>query len=225
MYCHNCGAKIPDGSKFCSECGVAIAPPDHQYQSQTGTLCVMRQSALGSSAVNTKIYVDGELKTTLKNGDSKSFLLDVGTHDIEMYTPMNGRRVQQVTIKPDTETVLHFKLSSFEQGSHGIVGLYDSSTSAAQPTRSEPIVVQVNSQPSNNLRQGKVCPRCGGVMSVQTVSESRKAGCGTVLLYILLFITILGWLILIPLLLRKKTETVTYAVCQSCGYQKVISRR
>ena len=66
------------------------------------------------------------------------------------------------------------------------------------------------------------------VGSIIMASEGDFSGfriIGTVLLYILLFITILGWLILIPLLLRKKTETVTYAVCQSCGYQKVISRR
>lgn len=62
------------------------------------------------------------------------------------------------------------------------------------------------------------CPKCGGDnITYQTVTESRKTGCCMILLYIFLAITILGWLILIPLLLRKKNETVTYAVCQDCG--------
>ena len=63
----------------------------------------------------------------------------------------------------------------------------------------------------------KKCPHCGGVMTIQTVTEARNAGCLTIILYILLSITILGLLIVIPLILRKKTETVTYAVCQQCG--------
>lgn len=64
------------------------------------------------------------------------------------------------------------------------------------------------------------CPKCkGNNVQIQTVSESRKTGCLTVILYILLACTILGLLIVIPLLLRRKTETVTYAVCQDCGHR------
>ncbi len=65
-----------------------------------------------------------------------------------------------------------------------------------------------------------VCPKCKSEnVQIQTVSESRKTGCLTILLYILLACTILGLLIVIPLLLRRKTETVTYAVCQDCGHR------
>ena len=67
-------------------------------------------------------------------------------------------------------------------------------------------------------REGrKICPRCGGPMVIQTMAESRNAGCLTVLCYFILAITLVGILILIPLLLRKKTHTVTYATCQQCG--------
>lgn len=68
-----------------------------------------------------------------------------------------------------------------------------------------------------------VCKKCGGPVEIQTVSESRKTGCLTVLLYILLAATILGLLIVIPLALRKKTETHTYATCQKCGYRQEIT--
>ena len=64
------------------------------------------------------------------------------------------------------------------------------------------------------------CPKCKGEnVQIQTVSESRKTGCLTIILYIILACTILGLLIVIPLLLRRKTETVTYAVCQNCGHR------
>ena len=65
-----------------------------------------------------------------------------------------------------------------------------------------------------------ICPKCKSEnVQIQTVTESRKAGCLTIILYILLACTILGLLIVIPLLLRRKTETVTYAVCQNCGHR------
>lgn len=64
------------------------------------------------------------------------------------------------------------------------------------------------------------CKKCGcSDIQYQTVSESRGTGCLTICLYILLACTVLGLLIVIPLMLRKKTNTVTYAVCQSCGYR------
>ena len=62
------------------------------------------------------------------------------------------------------------------------------------------------------------CSRCGGHhIRYDTVTEDVPAGCSTGCLYVLLALTILGLLIVIPLMLRKKTETVTYAVCLDCG--------
>lgn len=70
---------------------------------------------------------------------------------------------------------------------------------------------------SKNVR---TCSKCHGEnISYQTVTESRKTGCMTMLFYIILALTVLGLFIVIPLLLRRKTETVTYAVCQDCGYR------
>ena len=87
-------------------------------------------------------------------------------------------------------------------------------TASLEPAPAKPIVIQpqvVNSHP---------CPKCKGLnVQFQTVSESKKAGCMTVLLYIFLAITILGLFILIPICLRKKSKTVTYGVCQHCGHR------
>lgn len=79
--------------------------------------------------------------------------------------------------------------------------------------------------PSNNVSNARRCPKCRGPMNVQTVSESEKPGCFTIFLYILLALTVLGLLIVIPLALRKKTTTTTYAVCQYCGYTTLLSEK
>lgn len=78
------------------------------------------------------------------------------------------------------------------------------------------IIQQVPQQAQSSI----TCHRCHSHnVSVQTVSESRKTGCFTILLYILLACTVFGLLIVIPLVLRRKTETNTYAVCQNCGHR------
>ena len=65
------------------------------------------------------------------------------------------------------------------------------------------------------------CPKCGHGMQVQAVAEVKKRGCLTVLFYIiLLFIPIFGWIVLFLLLRGQKSKTVTYRVCQFCGYQR-----
>lgn len=64
------------------------------------------------------------------------------------------------------------------------------------------------------------CPKCGNQMQIQAVSEVKRRGIFTVLLYmILICIPIIGWIILISLLRGQKSQTKTVAVCQTCGYQ------
>lgn len=65
-----------------------------------------------------------------------------------------------------------------------------------------------------------VCPKCNGEnVQTQVVAETKKTGCLTICWYIFLACTILGLFILIPILMRKNTKTVTYAVCQDCGHR------
>ncbi len=74
-------------------------------------------------------------------------------------------------------------------------------------------------------RPAATCPKCGGHnISYQTVTESKKPGCGTYLLYFLLIISCFGIVIFVMLMLRQKTVTVTYAVCQDCGYRWVVKK-
>lgn len=73
---------------------------------------------------------------------------------------------------------------------------------------------------SDHNKSSRPCPKCGHHnVQYQTVTESRGTGCMTILFYVILALTVFGLLIVIPLMLRKKTETVTYAVCQNCGHK------
>lgn len=63
-----------------------------------------------------------------------------------------------------------------------------------------------------------ICSNCKCEdIDIQVIEERKKAGLFLVLWYIFLAMTVLGLFILIPMLMRKKTKTVTYAVCKNCG--------
>ena len=64
------------------------------------------------------------------------------------------------------------------------------------------------------------CPKCGNQMQIQAVSEVKRRGIFTVLLYLILIcIPVIGWIILISLLRGQKSQVKMLAVCQACGYQ------
>lgn len=63
-------------------------------------------------------------------------------------------------------------------------------------------------------------PKCkGNNITYQTVTESRKTGCLTVLIYLILAVSLLGLFILNPIITSSETQTVTYAVCQDSGHR------
>jgi predicted Zn-ribbon and HTH transcriptional regulator len=64
------------------------------------------------------------------------------------------------------------------------------------------------------------CPKCQSEnVNVQAVAEIKKRGCLTTLIYIVLACTIVGLIIVIPLIRGQKSKTKTYAICQNCGYK------
>ena len=64
------------------------------------------------------------------------------------------------------------------------------------------------------------CPKCGSQMQIQAVSEVKRRGFFTVLLYLfLILIPVIGWIILISLMRGQKSQTKMLAVCQTCGYR------
>lgn len=68
------------------------------------------------------------------------------------------------------------------------------------------------------------CKKCGSNnVNVQAVSETNKRGClTTLLMIILLFVPIIGWLVLFFLLRGRKSKTKTMMVCQDCGYKQYL---
>ena len=64
-----------------------------------------------------------------------------------------------------------------------------------------------------------VCPRCGGKMLPQTVAEMKRRGCLTIIFWLLLCVISLGIIPLIFLIRGRKSKTITYMVCQRCGYR------
>ena len=76
----------------------------------------------------------------------------------------------------------------------------------------------LSSQNNRRPYYARNCARCGNQdISYETVVESNQAGCMVYFLYFILALTLFGLLIVIPLMLRPKTKTITYAVCQNCG--------
>lgn len=62
------------------------------------------------------------------------------------------------------------------------------------------------------------CPNCKCEdIEIQVIEERKKTSFWLILWYIILAISFIGLFVLIPILLRKKTRTVTYAVCKNCG--------
>ena len=57
-------------------------------------------------------------------------------------------------------------------------------------------------------------------MQIQAVSEVRRRGFFTVLMYLfLILIPVIGWIILINLMRGQKSQVKMLAVCQTCGYR------
>lgn len=203
MYCRNCGTTIPDASRFCPECGKQVVRDienESSYIPECGTLTVTCYNRSEGNIIPVELWINGSFNQIIHNWETVVINLPAGEYTVTLIQQSQKLLSQTIRIRDGGNETISFEVNS------------------PTPTRS-------NKAPKKISKYGeRTCPRCGDVLTLQIVTESKKAGCFTVLLYILLSLTILGLLIVIPLALRKKTETVTYAICQSCGYQKVIKR-
>ena len=70
----------------------------------------------------------------------------------------------------------------------------------------------------------KICPKCKSKnISFSTIfeEENQSAGCflSYIVMVLLLFIPVLGWILLLAIFNeKKKPMPVTYALCSKCGY-------
>ncbi len=223
--CPECGASVSDRAPSCPQCGCPLNQPEQAI------FYLTRENKAFLCAAKYEVYLDYQLRGVIKNGETISTLVSCRTHHLQLIDRTNfNKTVYEGDIDVGREGLaLSFSAAmnvSMVQTDIPIsAGTQGISRSIQQPAPSPSVGQNVYLPTYDNQKDGMRCPRCGGKMTVQTVAESRKAGCGTIILYILLALTIFGLLIVIPLALRKKTETVTYAVCQNCGYQKTLSRR
>lgn len=80
MLCKNCGSLVEDGQKFCSVCGINQA----EDSTANGTLYIERKKSLADMAVGYKIILDGQEVAKIKQGESFSFNLHSGTHNLQL---------------------------------------------------------------------------------------------------------------------------------------------
>lgn len=80
-------------------------------------------------------------------------------------------------------------------------------------------VTIIQQQPSGS-RSGLHCPRCHSTNIDSSVfAQPQKTGCLMVIIYIILACTIVGWLVLIPLIAgNSRSKQVTAFVCKNCGH-------
>ena len=98
MFCTNCGKEIPDTSQFCTYCGSAVNQKNLiQTTSQKNIKAVFnRPKKFVGCAVSMKIYIDGNVATVLKNGESKEVEVPCGKHKVivEMWSAISEREVE-----------------------------------------------------------------------------------------------------------------------------------
>ena len=222
--CPECGNTISDKATTCPHCG---CPLTEEPEIETAVFCLRREKKAFFCAVRYEVYLDNQYWGVLNNGDSLTAELMLGTHHLKLIDKNNfNKTVFDADFAMDDNLTFTFSaamnvsMKASSSSSNSVQASRSNSPSRAMPVAPAP-PVRVAAPASS--AGGRRCPRCSGIMAIQTVSEARKSGCGTILLYVLLALTIFGLLIVVPLMLRKKTETVTYAVCQSCGYKKRIS--
>lgn len=113
MFCTNCGAQI-SGGNFCPRCGCPIQNAQ-TYSSTAGVrdcnLSISRTSRVWLGMVlykdiKVKVFIDGERKGSLRDGETLKYRLSEGTHTIlltsylrpDVTVPLNiGKQSYQIT--------------------------------------------------------------------------------------------------------------------------------
>ena len=83
MFCIKCGTELPEGSKFCSNCGASIQGVSSNVSDDCKCkFSIERKKAFSGMAAKIKVFLDGELIKELSNGETFSVVLKNGKHNL-----------------------------------------------------------------------------------------------------------------------------------------------
>ena len=208
-FCIHCGAKMPDAAKFCPNCGEPAIETDKNVNKvsspKKGSIRVIRQSDFNTGAFECTVVLDDGQQQRLADGCGISIETTAGKHDVTILSAGKKKYYSVVVPENGVET-LTFSLNEME------------AQIKALPNTKAPLA-------GNSI----ICPKCGGEVSFQTVSESTGLGCGSFIGVVLLallacfllspFIGVIVFVIGAILVVKRSDDTVTYAVCQKCGHR------
>jgi hypothetical protein len=78
MLCPSCGIDNPESSKFCSNCGAALAAPTVEIP--PAAIELKRASQWTAMFTRFEVYIDEQLAGTIGNSEQVRFELSPGTH-------------------------------------------------------------------------------------------------------------------------------------------------
>lgn len=87
MYCHNCGAKLPNEASFCTECGKPVARSASGENTQLtlgGTLIITRKYSDASASAPVEIWINGACNRIIQNGETVSLNLATGEYVVTL---------------------------------------------------------------------------------------------------------------------------------------------
>lgn len=100
MKCEKCGNNITEGEKFCAGCGAKTEYADLTY----GSLIITRKKSIYGCAIPFKIFIDGNLKGRISNGETINLEIPYGTHKIS-FNKANSKQNRIITISDDKKNI------------------------------------------------------------------------------------------------------------------------
>lgn len=227
MYCRYCGSLISDDSKFCENCGNRIAAERVEVPKDTALEVI----PTAENILEEDPYIPfGNMKTYKEISDRAllvgvliifaGFIIAVIGAVIASDTAMGLGCVSILVGVIATAIVMLYYYSKLTEVEKEVFKKDYANAYKIGKKKTSKISKQYTNQ--NNVPVSKrICSKChSDNIQYQTLTEKKPMGCGTLLWYFFLFVTLIGWFILIPLFFsNKRQETVTYAVCQNCGHR------
>ncbi|MDO4282455.1 MAG: zinc-ribbon domain-containing protein [Clostridia bacterium] len=103
MFCNQCGKKVADDARFCTNCGFEI--------NKMGTIIFAREKQFYGSLVPIKVFMDGSLVATISSGKEVSVPATVGNHKVA-FDLWSGNGQYDITVPEEHPDIkVTFKLA------------------------------------------------------------------------------------------------------------------